>query len=778
MKLNLFIKLKKIAEKIQLSFYKKFDLWAVMVITGLSFLIFLPFSFDNYFHTGPDWRIVSIGEKIFPSGHFSAPALHASIAAISSNAARILDWFTWILDYRIWGLNAQPYFIENTCLHILNAILLFFLLNLLFKEKVLSFISALFFCVHPVNAIVAVDVSGRPAGLCTFFFLSSLFLFGLYLIHKKRRFYIFSLISALFALLSKEVVIFLPFIIILIGVYIKRGLGSLEPGINKNLVAAGKLHLNKLGGILIYLPYFILTMLVFISINKEFTAGFGPGPHSYWYKNIYANAENYWLHINFSRIIAKEYFFLIPHMLYVLSVFVFKKFLLVPWDICRYMGLKTGGELFYTIIFIILMAFFALKVFLKKNLSGKILLFGIIWIFINTFPILGTCTDLKDIFEGMRHLYLISIGYCIVLSWLLVGNKKNANKFRKINVISSIILCLLLVNFIYRSVEFTSSVKLTTIDVKKFVLGFKKLLPGLPEKSNYYFLTNQYNLATCGFLLSGYPKQIKDSNYYYAMSGTDIFFCKPKQGEEGRILAINTGFDLTRLNLNKTDFVIGWDDQYDKLIDLTGTINSLIARQKIRANVEGNVKSDLANVENVKNWNAAGDLKINKSLGNGLALVSFNNIKDAMSDFRQYPKIFSPKVDIPANLIKKIIIEIKILPHMPLEDRFIPGRIKASMEARSLFVLDVFKSIFIAPFNDEIIWLSWTTKQDNNFGKQKALPLIVQTDNEFHTYELFPQNSLEWLKSKEVVQLGISLQLLFNSEVEIKSIKFILSDLY
>jgi hypothetical protein len=54
---------------------------------------------------------------------------------------------------------------------------------------------------------------------------------------------------------------------------------------------------------------------------------------------------------------------------------------------------------------------------------------------------------------------------------------------------------------------------------------------------------------------------------------------------------------------------------------------------------------------------------------------------------------------------------------MPLEKRFTPGRIEKSMEAKRLFPIEIFKSIFISPFDDEMMWFSWISEGENDFSR-------------------------------------------------------------
>ncbi|MFA7283092.1 MAG: glycosyltransferase family 39 protein [Candidatus Omnitrophota bacterium] len=766
MKKRLFSGLKEMSEKVRSSFFRRPALWTFLILAVTSLLLFLPSSFDNFFHTGPDWEIVSTGETIFPGGGFNLHALYSCLGAIfTKGITRSLDWVTWIIDYRIWGLNAQGYFIENILLHVFNSFLVFLLLDILFKEKLLSLVSAFIFCVHPINAIVPVDISGRPAGLCAFFYLGALVCFCRFLREKKPGFYLLSLFSALCAFLSKETAFLLPLVIILTGAFLRRTPG--QSGRSERRGSAAGLFFRKLAGLWIYLPYFILAALVFIPINSQITGGYGPpGPHSWWYRNAYSHAEHYWLHIDFSRFIAKEYFLLIPHMLQVLAVYVFKKFLLVPWDTCRYLALKTEGEVFYASAFLTLIVFAAVKAFLKKNLNTRILFFGAVWVFINALPILGTCTDLKDILEGMRHLYLVSAGYSVIVAWLFLGNKAHAGRYKWAGIAGAVILCLLLVNFVRRTIEFTSSMTSTTIEAKKFVFQFRGLLRNFPEKGNIYFLTNRYDPAICGFLLSDYPRQIRKSNFYYVLSGTDICLEKAEVMSGPGMFAVKQGFNLAGLDLGNTDFVFGWDGGNGRLVDFTGKAE--------RREKNDGCGSGITSAGDIKNWKVSGEIGEKESFS-GRIFISPSSIRDALSEFRHRPKIASFKVDIPAGSLEKIIIEMRILPHIPLEKRFAPGRIKESMELKRIFTIEIFKSIFISPFDDEMMFFSWIPEDKDDFNREYSIGFVVQTDNEFHTYELFPGNSPQWLKSGRISRFGLSLQMLFDSEIEIRSIKFICS---
>ena len=57
---------------------------------------------------------------------------------------------SFALDYSLWGTNPFGYHLTNLLLHILNVILIYFLINRL-GGRGLAFLAALFFAAHPIH---------------------------------------------------------------------------------------------------------------------------------------------------------------------------------------------------------------------------------------------------------------------------------------------------------------------------------------------------------------------------------------------------------------------------------------------------------------------------------------------------------------------------------------------------------------------------------------------------------------------------------------------------
>lgn len=131
---------------------------------------------------------------------------------------RPLVTLSYFIDYSLWGLNPFGYHLTSLLLHITGALLFFFLVNLMVKNKRLALLSSLLFSLHPVNSEAVNVISFREELLVFASYLSSFILyiklkssFGV----KKAYFYILSLILFLSALFSKEMAVTLPVMLML-----------------------------------------------------------------------------------------------------------------------------------------------------------------------------------------------------------------------------------------------------------------------------------------------------------------------------------------------------------------------------------------------------------------------------------------------------------------------------------------------------------------------------------------------------------------------------------
>ncbi|MDD5085630.1 MAG: tetratricopeptide repeat protein [Candidatus Omnitrophica bacterium] len=122
--------------------------------------------------------------------------------------------FTYMADYQLWRNNPFGYHLTSLFIHIVNVLLVFLFLELLGLGRMVSFAAALIFAIHPVQVESVVWISERKAVLCVTFFLLSFFAYIRYFKKGLNRFYVYSLILFLLALLSKSSVVVLPLLLI------------------------------------------------------------------------------------------------------------------------------------------------------------------------------------------------------------------------------------------------------------------------------------------------------------------------------------------------------------------------------------------------------------------------------------------------------------------------------------------------------------------------------------------------------------------------------------
>jgi protein O-mannosyl-transferase len=130
-----------------------------------------------------------------------------------------LTWLSHMLDCQLYGLNPAGHHLTNLLLHIANTLLLFVWLNQLTRTVWRSAFVAALFAWHPLHVESVAWACERKDVLSAFFFLLTLLTYTSYVSHKTgraSRFYILSLFLFALGLMSKPMVVTLPFVLLLL----------------------------------------------------------------------------------------------------------------------------------------------------------------------------------------------------------------------------------------------------------------------------------------------------------------------------------------------------------------------------------------------------------------------------------------------------------------------------------------------------------------------------------------------------------------------------------
>jgi protein O-mannosyl-transferase len=193
-----------------------------------------PFTFDDAINITDNPNIRNIGSLIEPwYSHKSFPY-----------ANRYIGMLTFALNYRLHGSDVAGYHIVNFCVHVINALLVYLLVLYTFRTPflarstlkdhagVIAFFSGLFFVVHPLQTQAVTYIVQRLTSLATLFYLLSVVLYVKWRLAQqtagheeqgrekktgnlKHFWFLFSIISAVLAMRTKEIAFTLPFIIAL-----------------------------------------------------------------------------------------------------------------------------------------------------------------------------------------------------------------------------------------------------------------------------------------------------------------------------------------------------------------------------------------------------------------------------------------------------------------------------------------------------------------------------------------------------------------------------------
>jgi len=127
-----------------------------------------------------------------------------------------LTWLSHALDCQLFGLNAGWHHLTSLYIHGLNVLLVFLLLETVTRERIRSFLVAVFFAIHPFNVDSVAWISERKNVLSTLFFLLTLGAYGWYARKPDLRRY--ALVFLLFALglAAKPMLVTLPFVLLLL----------------------------------------------------------------------------------------------------------------------------------------------------------------------------------------------------------------------------------------------------------------------------------------------------------------------------------------------------------------------------------------------------------------------------------------------------------------------------------------------------------------------------------------------------------------------------------
>lgn len=127
-----------------------------------------------------------------------------------------LTWMSHMVDVQLFGMNPGMHLMTNLVLHGLNSVLLFLLLWRATAATWRSAAAAALFALHPLHVESVAWVSERKDVLSTFLFMLTLWLYIRWVEQRSTARYLVTLIAFALGLMSKPMLVTLPFVLLLL----------------------------------------------------------------------------------------------------------------------------------------------------------------------------------------------------------------------------------------------------------------------------------------------------------------------------------------------------------------------------------------------------------------------------------------------------------------------------------------------------------------------------------------------------------------------------------
>jgi tetratricopeptide (TPR) repeat protein len=194
----------------------RWDLTIIILILLLTAAVYAQV-YNHDFIELDDAAYVTENEQV--QAGLTAGNLRWALTAVHGSNWHPLTTLSHMLDCQLFGLDPRGPHVVNLLLHLANTLLLFLLLRRSTGSRWPGVIVAALFALHPLHVESVAWISERKDLLSALFWLLTLCCYVLYAEKRRPRWYALTLLMLLFGLLSKPMVVTLPFVLLLWDVW-------------------------------------------------------------------------------------------------------------------------------------------------------------------------------------------------------------------------------------------------------------------------------------------------------------------------------------------------------------------------------------------------------------------------------------------------------------------------------------------------------------------------------------------------------------------------------
>lgn len=127
---------------------------------------------------------------------------------------RPIQALSYMVDWSMWRYDVGGYHLTNAILHALVALALYWMINVLFRDRTAAFFASVLFAVHPIHTETVAYLSGRGGPLVALSTVLCFIFYVKYTDSREWKTYLLMAASCILAFLSKENAVILPLLIL------------------------------------------------------------------------------------------------------------------------------------------------------------------------------------------------------------------------------------------------------------------------------------------------------------------------------------------------------------------------------------------------------------------------------------------------------------------------------------------------------------------------------------------------------------------------------------
>ncbi|MBN1364330.1 MAG: tetratricopeptide repeat protein [Syntrophaceae bacterium] len=231
---------------------RKYTYLIVILLIIVSFIAFGRIAGNDFINSDDDQYIT---ENNHIKSGLNEESIKWAFTTIHFTYWHPLTWLSHMLDWSLFGTDASSHHLVSLFLHIGAVLFLFLFLKKATNNILPSFFAAALFALHPLRVESVAWATERKDVLSMFFGMTTLYIYVFYTKKQNLPLYILTLIFFIFGLMSKPIMVTLPFVLLLIDYWpLERWPKKIHQA---NIKVVRRIILEKL-------PFIFLTILLSI----------------------------------------------------------------------------------------------------------------------------------------------------------------------------------------------------------------------------------------------------------------------------------------------------------------------------------------------------------------------------------------------------------------------------------------------------------------------------------------------------------------------------------